>query len=263
MTQVTQTFYISTGEKNAMHTLRCSRTAPDINPAYTPDYYIKNLAVDVEEAQRKAKEYFDAFIERIGHSDDENRLMQLDLEPEYDISLRRGRLSVRDTQSIEQIESGVFPFGKHAGMKIEEAPDSYILYFADKAASVDMDENYVFGSLCAACLGVALEKNLIAKRDAARAIQHEQDLKSNWIGEVGQRLEFSGEIVSAYTHGATPYSSGYTMTKVRVGDDLVDFYGSLGERGDVIKFKATVKGHNEYKSVKTTRVNRPKLIEEK
>ena len=53
-------------------------------------------------------------------------------------------------------------------------------------------------------------------------------------------------------------------------NNLVDAKGNvfvywgkcLGNKGDNIKLKATVKGHDVYKGVKQTNINRPKIIEE-
>lgn len=259
MTAIVQTFYISTGAKNAMHTLRSRRDCAGLNPAFMPDFYIRNLAVDVETAQAKAIAYFDAWKERVG----DNRkdfILSLEIEPEYDITKRRGRLSANDTRSIEDIENGFFPFGKHAGSKIVDGPDNYVLFFADKMQTIDADENPVMSAFAAACLGVALEKGLIAKRDAARAERAELDAQSQFIGTIGERREFTGEIVTSFEK-QNEFTGNYWITKIRVGTDLVTYVGNeLGERGATITFKATIKKHDEYKGVKSTKVNRPKVV---
>jgi hypothetical protein len=256
MTKVVQTFYISTGAKNAMHTLRYRRDAVGLNPSWMPDNYLCNLAVDVETAQAKGLAYFEAFKERVGERED--FVLIFDAEPEYDITKRRGKLSVRDTRCIEDIEDGLLPFGKHAGSKIVDAPDHYVLFFADK--TTDADINPVMSVLSAACLGVALEKGLIAKREIARAERVELDAQSGFVGTVGERREFTGEIVTKFYKGDD--DGGFWINKIRCGSDLIVYIGNeLGERGATVTFKATIKDHSEYKGVKTTKVNRPKVLE--
>lgn len=86
---------------------------------------------------------------------------------------------------------------------------------------------------------------------------------SNWIGEVKQRLEFTGTITNARHVSDSMYGPVY-LTTVKVGDDEVLYWGLLTYieyRGE-IKFKATVKEHSEYNGRKQTVVNRPKVIEE-
>lgn len=43
-------------------------------------------------------------------------------------------------------------------------------------------------ALSAACLGYALDHGYIAARDQKRAERKAEDLKSNWIGNIGDRL---------------------------------------------------------------------------
>ena len=164
---------------------------------------------------------------------------------------------MRDTSCLERIENGIFPFGKHVGTAIEDAPESYILFFADKFGSTD---DVVTNALAAVCQGIALEEGYIAAHDAARAERAELDAKSNHIGNVGERIEFTGEIVSAFHKPAVAFiSDAYWIVKVRCGEDLVAYIGSkaLGDRSETITFKATIKAHSEYKGIKETRISRP------
>ncbi|ATI15691.1 hypothetical protein [Bordetella phage vB_BbrM_PHB04] len=257
---ITQTYYVSTGRKNAMYTLRCRRDVVGQAPVlrdYMPDFYLCNLAATEDKAVEKAREYMEAMRIRIGESD--GFKIEFDEYPDHEAFKRRGKLSVRDTRSMQLIEAGVFPFGKHRGELIAEAPDSYVLFFADKTR--DADEP-VMAALAAACMGVALEKGLIAKRDARRAEQAAQDAKSNFVGAVGERRDFEGELFVCFEkkirYGSEEFTD-YWVNKVRIGDDIVTYLGGkpLGERGAIIKFRATIKKHNEYQGVKTTIVNRP------
>jgi uncharacterized protein (DUF3820 family) len=251
MEKQTRIYYISTGAKNAMYTLRVN-----VVGKFFIDNYICNLAATEEKAVEKATDYVERLKSRVSH-DATLEILFNDM-PEFEADKRRGKLSIYDTRNIEEIENGVFPFGKHKGVKIVDAPDSYVLYFADQALS---ESNMVSNALIAACQGVALEKGLIAKREAIRAERFAVDSLSSFIGTIGERREFKGEIFAFIKKEETDYQAGYTITKVRIGNDIVSFFNNeMGKVGETIAFKATVKQHNDYKGVKTTVVNRPKAL---
>lgn len=259
---ITQTYYISTGKKNAMYTLRCNRLStgvPVCEGSFFPDFYVCTLAADEDRAIEKATAYFEAMRQRI--SDTADFKLLFDDAPEYTPGKRRGKLSLHATRQLEQIEAGVFPFGKHAGTQIVDAPDSYLLYFADKCKDAGLDA--VSAALSSACMGVALTRDLIAKRDQVRAERAAIDSKSNYIGAVGERREFTGTVISAFEQGFThdgKFHVEYVITKVRCGDDIVTYVGKhIAAVNDVISFKATIKKHSEYNNVKATQVNRPVL----
>lgn len=254
MTDIYRFAYVSTGKLSAMYTLWTGIVVKG-SPFTPDDQYICNLAAmgNEEEAERKARDYCERLSDRIGV---EVRYEGISDDP---CMKRRGKLSVRDTMSLERIERGVFPFGKHFDKPLASAPDSYILYFADKHEDADA----VVRALAMACMGVAMERDLIAKRDAARAERKEKDAKSNFVGEVGQRLVIEGEVVSVFLKtDVDPEYGAYYITKVRQGDDLFTYFGNqLAERGEMIKFRATVKRHSTYDDVKSTIVNRPAKVE--
>ena len=261
---ITQTYFISTGALSAMFTLNVIRRTDDerLNMFLQP-HYICNLAAAGEENEQraidKAKAYADAMRDRIGEGDD----FKVEFGGIWDdaINVRRGKLSVRETNNLETIEAGRFPFGKNAGKMIADCDAGYILYFADKFGKTT---DVVSEALAAACQGVALELGYIAKRDAARAERAAQDALSVHVGTVGERTVFEGEIVSSFfkRYFENEPDNGFWIVKVRVGANRVSYIGSkaLGQRGDVIKFKATIKEHTEYKGVKETKVSRPAFV---
>lgn len=262
-TKIIQTFYISTGRKQGFYTLRYRRDvvgSPHLSP-YTPDNHICTLAATEEKAVEKAQAYFDAFVERVGGSTEE-RVLVFEPYADHDVIARRGVLSVSDTLAMEAIEAGILPFGKHKGVRFEDAPESYLLYFADKLHSDD-EAKPVSAALYAACAGAALELGYIAKRDAARAERAALDALSTHIGAVGERRNFSGVVVTQFfkkNFEDSPPDDGYYINKIRVGADLVVYVGNkLGEKDAPVEFKATIKAHDEYKGVKTTKVNRPTM----
>jgi uncharacterized protein (DUF3820 family) len=145
-------FYISTGAKNARYTLRHQRFAPG---AYVvPDSFICVLADDIDRAAEKATDYFNRVKDRF-----EGAI--LETEPDYEIGKRRGKLSLKATRNIEKIEAGFFPFGKYAGTEIASAPDSYVLYWADQS---DKAIDLVIIALASICMGIAMDRDLIQKR---------------------------------------------------------------------------------------------------
>lgn len=254
MTKITQTFYIATGAKNAMYTLRCNRMMSGLNPDFAPDHYIRNLSTDIDKAAEKAAEYFEAFKQRVGEN--ENFVLVLDTNPTDEIYSRRGKLSVQDTKMIESIEAGIVPFGKHAGSLFIDLPESYILFFADKFGETTRP---VMNAFSAMCLGIAFENGYIAKRDERREEQRKKDLLSKHIGSEGERRVFEGTLESVFLKDS--FDNSYYINKIRCGDDIVIYFGNkLGERGDAIKVKGTIKRHNERDGVLSTQINRPMII---
>lgn len=265
---ITQIYYIGTGAKSAMFTLRMTRRSDDaFANMFVPDNYLCNLAAATDEetgdgaerAIEKARAYVETMRERIGETDD----FKIEFGGIWEdaCNVRRGKLSVRDTHNMEIIEAGKFPFGKHAGKRIDEVDGGYVCFFADKIATANEPVAY---ALAAACMAVAMQQGHIVARDAARAERARLDALSVHFGTEKERVTITGEIVSYYVNEpTTAYDNGYTRTTVRTTDgNLVDWYNNdMGARGDLITFKATIKAHNKYKGIKTTRVNRPKLIE--
>lgn len=251
--KIKNTFYISTGKLNARYTLRMFSTGEVVNNILLRhDNYVCNLADSLELAQIKAQSHFERLTAHYGDS----ITSSLILDPDYLVDSRMGILSMRDTQNIEKIENGIFPFGKHIDTPIDIAPDQYILFFADMLGK---DENAVTQCLAAACAGVACERELFKKREAKIEARLQRDLASQFVGEIKERLEFTGviEIVHSYE---TAYGWN-TMYSVRCGDNVVVYRGTavLGEKGDQITMMATIKAHDTYKDIKQTHVSRPKV----
>lgn len=92
-TVVTTTYFISSGRKNAMYTLRVERRGG----GYTSDNYICNLSTDPEKAEAKAREYFDRVSARLTETDTFKMVFQGFAD--FDLFERRGKLSVFDTEN--------------------------------------------------------------------------------------------------------------------------------------------------------------------
>ncbi len=247
------TYYVSSGAKNAMYTLRMALEGYGEGYTHYVDNYICNLSTDPATAQAKAEDFVSALRERYVETD--TYKMEFCTEADFKLFERRGKMSVQDTQNVAMIEAGYFPFGKHKGTKLVDCPDGYALYFADKIK--DPENNPSMIALCGALQGIALERGLIAKRDAVRAERHALDSLSNHIGAVGKRLDFTGEVVMSFLK-RDEYGD-YWINKVRCGNDLVSYVGSksLGTVGSTITFRGTVKSHDLYNGIKSTKISRP------
>ncbi len=253
---IIQTYYVSTGAKNAMFTLRCHRDSDKgILGPFAPDFYICNLSADEETAAYKATMYFNAMRQRMG-PDREDFMMHLDAWGGT-VYERRGKLSVRDTQAMERIDAGYVPFGKHAGKRIDECEAGYLLWLSDKAGTF---EGVPMNALAMVAQGVSLEKGYIAVREEKRAERAEADAFSVHVGTIGERLDFEGEVITSFEKKQEGVSL-YWLNKIRCNGNLVTWISSksIGEVGSVVKFKATVKKHDEYKGVKSTVINRPAI----
>lgn len=247
------TIYVSTGAKNARYTLRSARTSGE----FLIDNYIRNLADDEDLAEQKAIAYVEDYKARVAGNG-----MIITYGGVWEEAFKRkGKLSVRDTQALEEIEDGRMPFGKNKGKRFEDLEENTLLYWADQAAKGE--HSICIQGIAAACCGIAQERGLFAKRDIVRAERAELDAKSNFVGEVKQRLIFTGEIVSSFfKDGTESYSPSFHITKIRTAEDnLLTVFSYLGDKGETVTFKATVKAHSEYNGVKSTIVNRPKIVE--
>lgn len=236
-------FYISTGAKNARYTLRHQRFAPG---AYVvPDSFICVLADDLDRAAEKATDYFNRVKDRF-----EGAI--LETTPDYEIGKRRGKLSLKATRNIEKIEAGFFPFGKHAGTEIVSAPDSYILYWADQSnKAVDL----VVIALASICMGIAMERDLIQKRQDKKDERIFVQVCSQFEGEVGERREFEGVVFGQFYND----QYGFYNTQILLDNgNIVSYAGNkLGERGERLNFDARIHSHGDYNGCRSTKVKRP------
>jgi len=245
--------FISTGDLQAMFTLRTWRT---VN-GYSIESYIKNLSTDFDKAERLAQEYADNLQSRIGGDTCSVVFSGCDVD---EVFKRRGKLSVRDTQNIESIEEGIIPFGKNKGMKIEELPDSYILWLTDQLAK-ELDP--VFSTLCSIASGIAQSRDLLAKREVRREERRQEDLKSAHFGEIGKRYEEDVEVLYRNRMEEQGFFMGFKYT-IKLSDQILTHKGKTDLPEGKCRIKFTVKFHYETgeDKVKKTYINRPVLIGE-
>ena len=240
--------YISSGAKKAMYTLRVTGSSE-----YDKDFYIKNLSNDPKKAIAKAKIYC---AEHYPYAD----LSGIE-EISSDLNAW-GAPSKIEQEQITTIEDGYIPFGKHAGEKISDLSDGYVLWWADQ--ETDKNTKHTTVALIAFMKGEASSRNLYAKREAKQAerakIEAQRVAESRHIGTIGERREFTGKVVFV-TSGEGNYGTWF-LTGVDTDQGFVLYWNTLdtAEANDVVTFDARIKDHGEKDGVKQTVVSRATKI---
>lgn len=240
--------YIASGKKNAMYTLRVTGSSE-----YDRDFYIKNLSNDPKRAIAKARNYCAV------HYPDANLS---GIEEISDNLNAWGAPSKIEQEQITAIEDGYIPFGKHAGEKIADLSDGYVLWWADQ----DINENTKrpVSALMARMKGEASSRDLYAKREAKQTerakIEAQRVAESRHIGTIGERREFTGKVVFV-TSGEGFYGTWF-LTGVDTDEGFVIYWNTLdmAEANDVVTFHARIKDHGERDGVKQTVVSRATKI---
>lgn len=100
----------------------------------------------------------------------------------------------------------------------------------------------------------------VEKRKQERDAQLAADrATSNYVGEVGQRIEFSLTVEKVFE-----FDGFYGITFINIcrdeNNNVVVYKGSNGwEKGESVRCKATIKEHNEREGVKQTLISRPTI----
>jgi hypothetical protein len=100
-----------------------------------------------------------------------------------------------------------------------------------------------------------------AERDAKLAEKRAHEAAtSNWIGTEGERREFELDIQWVKIFEGI-YGTSYIHGLKDLGGNVVIYKGSncLGEKGERVRIKATIKEHSERDGVKQTVIARPKV----
>lgn len=208
------------------------------------------LAQTEEKAVAKAQAYVEDFKSRL---ESDRFKICLDSDPDCRIYENRGNNSVRDMQAMSQLEHGFLPFGVHKGLKLTDVPNEYLGYWATKATE---NLSPVLTMLVSTCLAEAHSRGILDMYLKKKEEKESQEVNSQWIGQVGSRINFTGKVLSVFTKSIGEDS--FTITKILCnGGVIVNLGRDLGLKPEQeISFKATVKSHDEYKGKKTTKVNR-------
>jgi len=252
MTTYSQFYYISSGAKNKLFTLRISGGAG----SRVHDEYIRILGNDWEESVAAAKAYLG----------DRAYLLKEDFEKDATSILgtiiRDGKQSAPSSAqiNIDQLQRGIMPFGKYKGQTLEEIASHDLGYLA-----------YIYINATAevkAILAPYAEKHAAIKKieiDAREAKFAEAAALSKHIGAIGDKIIIDAEITFTMV---VPNRFSYNGSNLLiVGKDASQnqfkaiYSGSDSfEKGDKLKIKATIKGHGEYKGAAQTTITRIKKV---
>jgi len=221
--------------------------------------FVKNLSRDPHEALRKAQDHIRA------EGGDVDTLLE-DFNPEKVSGLNAwGECNPERQADLNLIAKGTMPFGKYFGQAISDIP---IDYFANWYLDGDID------SKRSDTVKENIRLQVISRRDefmavveANKAAQARRDAeleakrsKSSHVGQAGDRIDITATITVVKAVDGFYGISYFTILENSKGD-VFKYVGSaeLGEKGQTITMKATVKDHTEYDGVDQTVINRPKL----
>jgi uncharacterized protein (DUF3820 family) len=236
-------YYISTGEKQAMRTLRHIVSVPGV---HYEDSYICNLCRDYDDAVAKARSI-------IGNSA-ELKAQDFDLNDwGQGFTVKRWmRLQ------LEQISLGIMPFGKHKNEKITDLSESYVRYWVEQTAS-----NIVGQKLIQVFTDIANLRGYFEKWEAEAAAKEaalqERISKMNHVGKVGSRAKLfirCDKVMAFDGYYGTTYMNICTD---RYGNRFVYRGSNAWEENKYYSVVATIKEHSEYKGMPQTIISRPKV----
>ena len=84
--------------------------------------------------------------------------------------------------------------------------------------------------------------------------------KSQWIGEVGKRLVVKGKIVFTKLIGYSEWGSKYITIVEDDAGNQIKAWKYLGEKGEDVEIKGTIKEHDEFEGVKGTVLTRISIL---
>jgi len=235
MTDIHTTVYIASGRKNAMYTLRQSRTGGEI---YV-DHYLRNLSNDPKKAEKKAQAWFDRVYGDLA----DQRLYHFEGFADFDLN-EWGGPSQYELGAIRMIEEeGRVPFGKHEGKLIADLDDGYILWWAKQEG-----EGFVAQKLIEVMKIIAEEKGLFEKEreeQKRREADRERTQATADVPVTDDRVQITGEVVGIKWVQGYGYSSPDVKKIVVLDDRGFKVYGSCpssldAERGDRITFMAKI-----------------------
>lgn len=232
-------YYISSGEKNAMRTLRHVVNVPG---SFFEDTYICNLARDYDTAVEKARSMIGAKANLVAN--------------DFDLNEWGDMIKPWMRKQLVMIESGIMPFGKHKGTKIEELEEGYIGWWVKQSA-----ENPVSQALVQKFTDIANERGLFDKWEAdekaKEAVRAEKLSQMNYVGKVGDRINIFVRCDKVLTFEGYYGLTFFNICEDRFGNKFVYKGTKKWEEGKYYKAKATIKAHEEYKGEKQNIISRP------
>lgn len=256
--------FISVGALNCFFTLRESylHTWNDGVRQYheVRSHHHFNLSQNATEAVEKAKEYAarNGMIMRSTVESIQQELNEIKRATADQLAERQrvaealaaqwaaDRLRTEEQMS-EVIEAGFFPFGRFAGEAFEKAEIGYVNWMMDKIND--------------------FETGTLLHQVADKLNRHYQFLRlpvatpGLEIGTVGKREVFNATVVRVF-HFDGQWGRTYIVKMVADNGACIVSKGSFSaDVGDKLKFKATVKAHDNYKGETQTVVNRVAIVD--
>lgn len=248
--------FISIGATGAMFTLReFNREGRTVQ-----NFHHCNLGQDADQAWYKAVAYSLAMGVQLKTTKDEITAelreisrMKKDEREERDrrIKEQQDRYAAERAEHEQnlknKIDSGIFPFGKYAGKKFEEAPKSYIRWVLEQTPETDTILAYLVE-------GVRKYSDVLSLEYA-----------DTFVGELNKRMDFEVKVDKSTGFWKDGFNGPeYVNVTTFVTDKnecIVVMSSSFSAKeGKVMKIRGTVKDHREYKGQKQTIINRVKEL---
>jgi len=199
-----------------------------------------------------------------------------------EVRLKRSeRRREREMAKIEKLDHNILRFGKYKGMTIEDVKKEdtdYLVWIVQNmtakahARTIKLIEEAIKGEL-------AQVEEVIEKQEELEKQKEEKRMSSIHISQVGRRIELELTHTGNYSWDSmygtqTLYffedsdgnafvwktTSGLSReVPIEEGSSICS-YKSV-EKGEIVKIRATIKGHDEYKGQKQTTLTRVKLNE--
>lgn len=112
---------------------------------------------------------------------------------------------------------------------------------------------------------IAAAKEIIARRAEEKAAKELEAAQSQHVGTVKDRIAIVGTVTSIVRYAGYDWSGRECLKHITVITDQqgnqFKYFGYIADEGVALTVKATIKEHAEYKGLKQTVVQRPKIAE--
>lgn len=254
-------FYIAKEDKSTHHTLRAILTEGDS----VHDVFVKVLSFDPAKSIKKANSYIESFTNVSGGFFEVSmagRIKELSQN-----SYLSDLLMPYQNDQLRVINTGYVPFGAFKDSLISDLKTDYLTWCCKSSAKKPND--ILLKNLSSAAIAVMVEKGGIKSADELKELmtidqnkKPEKENNSSYFGMLKQRLELNASIILSQSKFDELYQTRKYFYKMLAGDDVIIYSGAtyLGETGQNIRLKATVKKHDLFRGTKTTHISCPKSI---
>lgn len=161
---------------------------------------------------------------------------------------------------------GIIPFGQQKGIKVEAAENTHLKWIIENARK--QPKNLILNSLKYSSILTLLERGEIntesyKKLTTLKDGKLKTEINSQYIKPLGARLELNGVITHHSSRLDQIYGGRNNFYKIITPDGNILIYSGkthLGEKGDNINIKATIKKYDSYRDCRTNIISSPKTI---